>query len=90
MPLQTKLLIVFFVVLIAGLVTAVMRVLGAWADHHISRHDLIVESKRRRLEYFSAVAQRQDAMDDASERESHDSVIIDDDESGTTDYAQAA
>ncbi|MFN3168981.1 MAG: hypothetical protein ACE37H_18185 [Phycisphaeraceae bacterium] len=76
MAVETKLLIAFFVAVGAGLVIAVMRVLGAWADHHISRHDLVVESKRRRLEYFSAVAERQNALDTAAEAEEHGNVII--------------
>jgi hypothetical protein len=80
MPVETKLLLALSVAAAAGLVIAVMRVLGAWADHHISRHDLIVESKRRRLEYYQAVAERQNAMNQAIEDEGHGNVIIEDDE----------
>lgn len=86
MPLETKVLLACFVVIAAGLVLAVTRVLGAWADHHISRHDLIVESKRRRLEYFNAVAERENAFDSDQQQDGNDSVIIEDDDA----FARAA
>lgn len=61
MSIQTKLLIVCFVVMASALVLAVTRVLGAWAHHHTSRHDLIAESKRRRMAYQKALADRDNA-----------------------------
>lgn len=77
MLLETKLLIACFVVLAAAFVWAVMKVLGAWADHHISRHDLIVESRRMRLAYFNSVAERQAALEAKDEDDpEHSSVII--------------
>ena len=37
-----------------ALVTAVMGTLGAWTHHHVDRHRLIVESKKRRLAHQAA------------------------------------
>lgn len=45
------------------LVTAVAGVLAKWTHHHVTRHRLIVESKRRRTEYFQAMAQRDTTQD---------------------------
>lgn len=73
--------------LAAALVYAVLRVVGAWYDHHVSRHDLIAESKRRRLAYLKSLADRERELADAQAAESHQSVIIEDDE---LEYAEAA
>ncbi len=89
MPLETRLMIGCFVALAAALVLAVTKVLGAWADHHISRHDLIVESRRRRLAYFNAVAERMSDITD-EEAADNDSVIIEDEDNDQEDYAKAA
>ena len=40
------------------LITAVLGTLAKWTHHHTSRHQLIVESKRRRAEYLKALAER--------------------------------
>ena len=83
MALETKLLIACFAALAAALVFAVTRVLGAWSEHHIVRHDLIVESKRQRLAYYNAIAERQRAVDAENEDLYEDgsaSVIIEDNE----------
>ena len=87
MSLETKLMIGCFVALAAALVLAVTKVLGAWTDHHVSRHDLIVESRRRRLAYFNAVAERMiEAVGEGTDE--NDTVIIEDDDQ--EDYAKAA
>lgn len=67
MDMPTKLLALGLIVTAGTLVTVVLRILGAWTDHHIRRHDLIAESKRRRLDYFRAVAQRQTGSSDSVE-----------------------
>lgn len=79
MSIETKLLLLAVAAIGYCLVLGVMRVLGAWCDHHLSRHDLIVESKRRRLEYRIALAERDrahaggdvivDAADDAEAKD---------------------
>ncbi len=87
MLLETKLLIGCFVMLAAGLVFAVTKVLGAWAEHHITRHDLVVESRRRRLEYFKAVAERESADEDGQDVEFVDAQSSSDQDAT---YARAA
>lgn len=91
MPLETKLLVVICVALATCLILAVTRVLGTWANHHISRHDLIVQSTRRRVAYYQAMAQR---MNDVGGVGAQDSVIIDGDDepanNGDEDQALAA
>ena len=67
MDLSTKLLAVGVIASLGIFVAVVLRVLGAWSNYHIRRHDLIVESKRRRLEYFRAVAERQGLSNDSIE-----------------------
>jgi len=74
MPLETKLILMVAVALACTLAYAVLRVLCVWSEHHITRHDLIVESRRRRSKYFSAVAKRNRHGDHGG------NVIIDDDE----------
>lgn len=80
MSLETKLLIGFCIALAAGLVLAVTRVLGAWAEHHITRHDLVAESKRRRLAYFQSVADRQAGISPDDPADEQSNIIIEDDE----------
>lgn len=63
----TKLLALGLIATAGTLITVVLRVLGAWTDHHIRRHDLIAESKRRRLDYFRAIAERQNGSSDSVE-----------------------
>ena len=77
---ETKILFLCLATLAACLVLAITKVLGAWADHHITRHDLVVESKQKRLDYYNAVA---DMMHDAAQGDHSDgnaTVIIEDDE----------
>ena len=87
MTIETKLLLTCLVIFAAGLAYAVLRVSGAWFEHHISRHDLIAESKRRRFAYLKAIADRDREMLEAQAAESQPSVIIEDDE---PELAQAA
>ncbi len=82
MPTETKLLLTCLVILAAGLVYAVLRVSGAWYEHHVSRHDLVAESKRRRFAYLKAIADRDREM-----MEAQGAVIIENDE---PQLAQAA
>ena len=86
MPLETKLLIASIVVIAAGFVLAVTRVLGAWIENNTVRHDLIANSKRKRLEYMRSVAEREHAISGVA---GNDSIIIEDDDE-PADYAQAA
>lgn len=79
MTLETKLLIGCFVVLAYGMVLAISRVLGAWVDHHVTRHDLVVESKRRRLEYLRQLAEMDKQFEEEEGDEAGD-VIIEQDE----------
>ena len=72
---ETKMLVLFFVAMIGLLIYAVGRIVSTWCDHHISRHDLIVESKRRRLDYLRAVAEREQELH-AEEAEGNASVMI--------------
>jgi len=58
MTLGLKLLLLAGVLVIYFLVTAILRTLGAWSNHHVSRHNLIVEAKRQRQAYFDVVAER--------------------------------
>ena len=67
MDLPTKLIILGLIGSAGVFVTVTLRVLGAWSNYHIRRHDLIAESKRRRLEYFRAVAERQGMSNDSIE-----------------------
>lgn len=75
MTLETKLLIGCLVLLAVALVYAVLKVSAAWFDHHISRHDLIAESKRRRFAYQKALADRDREI---AEAEAGGSVIVED------------
>ncbi|MGB0767742.1 MAG: hypothetical protein ACPGYV_08520 [Phycisphaeraceae bacterium] len=79
MSIETKLLLTCLGLLGFGLVLAVTRVLGAWTEHHVSRHNLIVESKQRRYDYLKAVYDRDQAISAAEAGEAddaYDSVII--------------
>lgn len=87
MTMEAKLLMTCLVLLAVALVYAVLKVSGAWHDHHVARHDLIAESKRRRFEYLRALAERDRKLSEAAEAEAQQSVIIEDDEPA---LAQAA
>lgn len=87
MSTETKLMLAVAAVLVYALAYAFTRVLSAWSEHHLSRHDLIVASKQRRLDYLRAVAERRQ-LEEAEEAEGNDTVIIDDDE--PAELAQAA
>ena len=67
MTFGTKLLIFALLAIGYTLVTAIFRILGSWSDHAISRHDLIVESRKLRSEYFDAVADRKGVINDSVE-----------------------
>ncbi|MEM9415682.1 MAG: hypothetical protein AAGA29_09430 [Planctomycetota bacterium] len=67
MTLATKILLVALLVILYALVTAVFRVLGNWSQSAISRHDLIVESRRKRAEYYDAVNDRKGMLNDSVE-----------------------
>jgi hypothetical protein len=73
MTLETKLLIGCLTLMAVALVYAVLKTCTAWYDHHIVRHDLIAESKRRRFEYQRAIAERDREI---AEAEAGGSVII--------------
>ena len=76
MDLETRMLVICLTALAVGFVMGVTKVLGAWAEHHISRHDLIVESKQRRIAYFNAVAERRGELNGDEDFEDDGSVII--------------
>jgi len=80
MPIETKLLLTCLVMFAVALAYAVLRVSGAWYAHHVERHDLIAESKRRRFAYLKAVADRDREMMQAQAAEVMGSVILEDDE----------
>ena len=86
MPLETKLMLFCLIALAVGLVFGVLKVTGAWYEHHVSRHDLIAESKRRRNEYRRALAERDRELRELEEAE-HGPIPIEEDE---TELAQAA
>lgn len=86
MDVQTKLMLICLAVLGFTLVLGVLRVTAAWYEHHVSRHDLITESKQRRYDYLKAKhALERESLD--IEDDAMSSVIIDDDEPA---LAQAA
>lgn len=87
MAIETKLLVTCLVLFAAALVYAVLRVSGAWYEHHVTRHDLIAESTRRRLDYLKAIADRDRELAEAQAAEMQPSVIFEDEES---QLAQAA
>ena len=90
MSIETKLLVTCIVLLASALIYAVLKVTGAWYDHHVSRHDLIAESKRRRYAYLRALAERDREIMEANAIEAEGSIVIDDDEAGDVVYAEAA
>ena len=79
MTVETKLLIISFIAGASTLVYVVTRVLGTWFDHHLERHNLIVASKLRRLEYYQALAARDNP---------EENVIVEDEEQ-PSEQAQA-
>lgn len=87
MAIETKLMIFCLLALGAALVYGVLKMSSAWYEHHISRHDLVAESKRRRFAYLKAIADRDRQMLEMRAAELQDSVIIEDDE---PQLAQAA
>jgi hypothetical protein len=87
MAIETKLMIFCLLALGVALVYGVLKVTSAWHEHHVSRHDLIAESKRLRYAYLKAIADRDREMLAMQEAEGEGSVIIDDDE---PQLAQAA
>ena len=88
MSIETKLFLTCMVLLAFAMIYAVLKVTGAWYDHHVSRHDLIAESKRRRFAYLRAVAERDREL---AEVEAGGSVVIEgDEEPGDVVYAEAA
>lgn len=80
MDVQTKLMLICLGVLGFTLVFGVLRVTAAWFEHHVSRHDLIVESKLRRYNYLKAIADRDRELQAMEEEAATDSIIIEDDE----------
>ena len=77
---QTKITLLCLTLLGLTLVIGVLRVLGAWYDHHVTRHNLIVESKQRRYDYFKAIAEREREALAMEEEEAMDSIVIEEDE----------
>lgn len=89
MSLETKLLLIVMCILAFSLVMAVGRVLAAWAEHHLARHDLIVASKQKRLDYLRSLAEREKAeQNGVLEDDETGNVIIEADE--PANLAQAA
>ena len=84
MPLETKLMLFCLIALAMGLVFGVLKVAGAWYEHHVSRHDLVVESKRRRIAYLKALAERERELEEAE----NESISIEEDDE--PELAQAA
>eukprot|EP00752_Nemacystus_decipiens_P016829 g15061.t1 len=84
---QAKIMLLCFSLLGLALVLGVLRVMGAWYEHHVSRHDLIVESKQRRYDYLKAVADREREVLAMEEEAAMESIIIEEDE---PELAQAA
>jgi len=87
MTVESKLLVTCLVLLGVALVYAVLKMTSVWYDHHVSRHDLIAESKRRRFAYLKALADRDRALAQAQAAEAGASVIIEDE---IAEPAQAA
>ena len=87
MAIETKLMIICLLALGAALVYGVLKVTSAWYEHHVSRHDLIAESTRRRHAYLKAIADRERAMQEIEEAEAMQSVTIEEDQ---PQLAQAA
>lgn len=59
MATDTKLLFICFAAGAFALVYVISRVLGTWHAHHLERHNLVVQSKRRRLEYQALLDARE-------------------------------
>ncbi len=62
--------------LIYALVLSILRVLGARVRLTLARHDLLVESKRRRLEFERQLAAMRQA-ETASEQQQSDVIVED-------------
>lgn len=75
MMIETKLLLIGLGVIAAMLVLGVTRVLGAWSEHHIVRHDLVRASKSKRLAYFRSLAERDRQEMEALEADSISSLV---------------
>lgn len=88
MGIETKLLLACLLLLGTALVHAVLRVSGAWYEHHVTRHDLVAESKRRRYEYLKALADRDRALMEAEEAEHQATVTLEEEDEQV--YAKAA
>ena len=58
---ELRILIIVLLAIGYSLVVRVLRILGVWSNVQISRHDLVVASNRRRLEYVDSLIQRQNS-----------------------------
>ena len=58
---EQRILILVLLAIGYSLVVRVLRILGVWSNVQINRHDLVVESNRRRLEYVDSLIQRQNS-----------------------------
>jgi hypothetical protein len=90
MSVETKLMLMCLLLLAAAFVYGVMKVLGAWVEHHLTRHDLIVESKQRRIDYRRALAERDRELMEAEMAEDQSNVIIEEEAADEPALAQAA
>ena len=77
---KTKVMLFFLMLIGLAFTVGVLRVIGAWYAYHVKRHDLIVQSKRKRYDYFKAVADREREAMGMQESEALGSVIIEDEE----------
>lgn len=84
---KTNVVLICLILLGFALVLGVLRVLGAWYEYHITRHNLIVASKQRRYDYLKALAERDRELMALEGDEATGSIIIEDDEPA---LAQAA
>lgn len=80
MDVQTKLMLICLTLLGLSLVIGVLKVSGAWFDHHVRRHDLIAQSKQRRYDFLKAKYDREQEIMAMEEEAAMDSIIIEDDE----------
>ena len=75
---QTKIVLLCLTLMGLALVVGVLRVVGAWYDHHISRHDLVVQTKLQRYNYLKAIADREREAMAMEEEAASDSIILED------------
>lgn len=75
MAIETNLLVIGLCIIGGALVLGVMRVLDAWTDHHLARHDLIRASKTKRLEYLRSLAELEAAQMRELEEASIESLV---------------